>query len=120
MLNSATRSSSTSRFKAMCSEGDNATLLNMSELTITEMVNAVEKKHEKLKGFFYSGEDMAQHYSWLEQNLVFDIAHQASKYGVIALTTHDSFRVPIEDKEVMEMVISGTGFDEIYKKNCLF
>ena len=94
-------------------------MLMESKLSVGEMTTAVEKKHENLSEFFYRGEDMKEHYSWLEQNLVFEIAHNASKYGVPSITVHDSFRVREEDKEIMDMVINGTGFDEIVLKESI-
>ena len=119
MLNTDNRGSSSARMLAMCEEGEPARMLMESKLSVGEMTTALEKKHENLSEFFYRGEDMKEHYSWLEQNLVFEIAHNASKYGVPSITVHDSFRVREEDKEIMDMVINGTGFDEIVLKESI-
>lgn len=119
MLNTDSRQSSSARMKAMC-EGELSGLAQVSELTISQMTDAVEEKHSNLAEYFYRGEAMNQHYQWLESSLVFEIAHNAGwNFGVPCLTVHDSFRFKESDLDTMKQIINETTFNEIVTKQCL-
>jgi len=83
------------------------------------IVDAVENKFPQLKHLFYKGEDMAEHYNWIDQNNLFEIAHQASLIGICALTIHDSFRVKEADAGTIEMLMFSTAMPKIYEQMSL-
>ena len=116
MLNSESRQASSARFDSMCKNKDLIDLKREATLSTTEMVDAVEKRFAFLKQFFYRGEARGEHYSWWEQNILFDIAHQACLYGVPALTVHDSFIVKESDLGVMDMLMYSTAIPDLYKE----
>ena len=119
MLNSESRQASSARFDTMCKNKDLIDLKREATLSTTEMVDAVEQRFESLQHFFYQGEAQGEHYSWWEQNILFEIAHQACLYDVPALTVHDSFIVKESDKDTMEMLMYSTAMPDVYKEMSL-
>ena len=119
MLNSESRQASSARFDSMCKNDDLIELKRDATLSTTEMVDAVEQRFKSLQQFFYQGEAQGEHYSWWEQNILFEIAHQACLYDVPALTVHDSFIVRESDKDTMEMLMYSTAMPDVYKEMSL-
>ncbi len=119
MLNSESRQASSARFDTMCKNKDLIDLKREATLSTTEMVDAVEQRFKSLQQFFYQGEAQGEHYSWWEQNILFEIAHQACLYDVPALTVHDSFIVKESDKDTMEMLMYSTAMPDVYKEMSL-
>ena len=72
------------------------------------VINAILKRNKPIAPCLMHSKAMGQHYSWLEANLVFHVAHQLSLMDVPALTVHDEFIVREEDRGMAEMVMYGT------------
>jgi len=72
------------------------------------VINAILKRNKPIAPCLMHSKAMGQHYSWLEANLIFHVAHQLSLMDVPALTVHDEFIVKEEDKGMAEMVMYGT------------
>ena len=87
-----------------------------TSLPTKAIVDAIQNKFSNLKHLFYQGPDQAEHYSWIDQNHLFFIAHKAALNGICALTVHDSFIVKESDKDTMEMLMYSTAMPDIYKK----
>lgn len=117
MLNAKSRTQSTMRFNSLLEkDADLNQKREQTSLSTKAIVDAIQNKFSNLKHLFYQGPDQAEHYSWIDQNHLFFIAHQASLNGICALTVHDSFIVKESDKDTMEMLMYSTAMPEIYKK----
>ena len=117
MLNAKSRTQSTMRFNSLLEkDADLNQKREQTSLSTKAIVDAIQNKFSNLKHLFYQGPDQAEHYSWIDQNHLFFIAHQAALNGICALTVHDSFIVKESDKDTMEMLMYSTSMPEIYKR----
>ena len=62
---------------------------------------------------------MSEHYSWWEQNILFSIADQARIWDIPAITKHDAFIIPENDKEMMMQIMYSTSIPEIFSQYSL-
>ena len=120
MLNAKSRTQSTMRFNSLLEKNaDLRQKREQSSLSTKAIVDAIQNKFSNLQHLFYQGPDQAEHYSWIDQNHLFEIAHQACLYDIPALTVHDSFIVRESDKDRMEMLMYSTCMPDVYSKMSL-
>ena len=79
--------------------------LILQGVTPATIRTAFLKKHEPIEKYFYQGAKGGQFVAWIESNLVYSVAQQATKYGIPCLTVHDEFIVREEDAPMMESLM---------------
>jgi hypothetical protein len=78
-----------------------------------KIADAIAARNQPIKHCFYRGKALGQHYSWLEANIVFEVAHYFTEYlDIPALTIHDEFIIPEEYAFGIEEYLYTVGLDD--------
>ena len=79
--------------------------MQIKGITPARIRDAFRLKHHEVGEYFYQGTKGGQFVAWIESNLVYSVAQQATKYGIPCLTVHDEFIVREEDAPMMESLM---------------
>ena len=80
------------------------------------VVRAVFEHNKPIQQVFLQGKVFGQHWSWIEANYVFEVAHYLNVVLEIpTLTVHDEFIVPEEYVEAIEDYVYTVGLPEEYE-----
>ena len=91
--------------------------LELKGVTTATMRNAYLDKHDKIREYFLQGTKGGQFSTWIESNVVYNIAKEATLKGIPCLTIHDEFLVQAKHQQEMEELMNNhTTYDDTNMK----
>jgi len=76
--------------------------LELKGVTTATMRNAYLDKHDSIRQYFLEGTKGGQYVAWIESNIIYELAYQATLKGIPCLIVHDEFIVQAKYKQEME------------------
>ena len=76
--------------------------LELKGVTTATMRNAYLDKHDSIRQYFLQGTKGGQYVAWIESNIIYELAYQATLKGIPCLIVHDEFIVQAKYKQEME------------------
>ena len=76
--------------------------LELKGVTTATMRNAYLDKHDSIRQYFLEGTKGGQYVAWIESNIIYELAYQATLKGIPCLIIHDEFLVQAKYKQEME------------------
>ena len=76
--------------------------LELKGVTTATMRNAYLNKHNSIRQYFLEGTKGGQYVAWIESNIIYELAYQATLKGIPCLIVHDEFIVQAKFKQEME------------------
>ena len=76
--------------------------LELKGVTTATMRNAYLDKHDSIRQYFLEGTKGGQYVAWIESNIIYELAYQATLKGIPCLIVHDEFIVQAKFKQEME------------------
>ena len=91
--------------------------MKLKGVTPATMRNAYLNKHDSIRQYFLQGTKGGQFSTWIESNVVYNIAKEATLKGIPCLTIHDEFLVEAKHQQEMEKLMNNhTTYDDTNMK----
>ena len=84
----------------------------MRKVKIMDILEAFLTKHYPIRHMFLRGTEVGNKVQCLESDLVFAVVNELTKRSIPTLTVHDSFIVKASDKDILEKLMTTTGFPD--------
>lgn len=82
------------------------------KITIKHILEAFLTKHYLIRHMFLRGKEVGNKVQCLESDLVFAVVNELTNRSIPTLTVHDSFIVKAADKDILETLMTTTGFPD--------
>ena len=82
------------------------------KITIKDILEAFLTKHYLIRHMFLRGKEVGNKVQCLESDLVFAVVDELTKRSIPTLTVHDSFIVKATDKDILDTLMTTTGFPD--------
>jgi hypothetical protein len=91
--------------------------MKLKGVTPATMRNTYLNKHDKIREYFLQGTKGGQFSTWIESNVVYNIAKEATLKEIPCLTIHDEFLVQAKHQQEMEELMNNhTTYDDTTMK----